>query len=50
MSTPNPSNDQKIQERRSQLRGLLYLAGAILLFAIARFGFSRVFTPFWWRL
>ena len=38
----------KDRERHSQLRGLLYLAGAILLFSLLRAGVHRVFGPFWW--
>ncbi|MDP9040105.1 MAG: hypothetical protein M3O02_12690 [Acidobacteriota bacterium] len=36
-------------ERRRQLRGLLLLAFAALVFAILRFGVHRVFPPGWWR-
>ncbi len=37
-------------ERRSQLRGLLYLALAAALFVVLRYGPSHLFTPGWWRL
>ena len=37
-------------ERRSQVRGLLLLALAAILFAILRTGVHRVFTVGWWRL
>lgn len=37
-------------ERRSQIRGLLLLAIAAILFTLARYGFHRAFTPGWWRL
>jgi hypothetical protein len=37
-------------ERRRQVRGSLWLAGAALLFAILRAGVHRVFGPGWWRL
>jgi hypothetical protein len=38
------------RERRRQIRGLLLLALAAILFAILRAGPHRVFTPGWWRL
>jgi hypothetical protein len=37
-------------ERRRQVRGLLLLAIAAIVFAILRAGIHRVFTPGWWRL
>ena len=37
-------------ERRRQVRGLLLLAVAAILFAILRAGRHNVFTPGWWRL
>jgi len=37
-------------ERRRQVRGLLLLALALLLFSILRFGVHNIFTPGWWRL
>lgn len=38
------------QERRRQVRGLAYLAGAVLLFSLLRAGLKHVFTPAgWWR-
>ena len=37
-------------ERRRQLRGLLLLAVAAVLFVLFRFGVARVFLPGWWRL
>ncbi|WP_213804501.1 hypothetical protein [Granulicella sp. dw_53] len=37
-------------ERRRQVRGLLFLAAAVLLFALLRAGLPSVFTPGWWRL
>jgi ferric-dicitrate binding protein FerR (iron transport regulator) len=36
------------RERRRQLRGLLLLAAAVLLFSILRA--HHVFNPGWWRL
>jgi hypothetical protein len=39
-----------LQERKRQVRGLLLLAFAVLLFSILRFGVDRVFTPGWWRM
>ena len=37
-------------ERRRQIRGLLFLAFAALVFAILRAGAHNVFTTGWWRL
>jgi len=37
-------------EHRRQIRGLLLLALAAILFAILRAGVPRVFTVGWWRL
>jgi hypothetical protein len=37
-------------ERRRQVRGLLLLAIAAIVFAILRAGAHRVFTVGWWRL
>jgi hypothetical protein len=37
-------------ERRRQIRGLLVLAVAILIFSLLRAGVHNVFTPGWWRL
>jgi len=37
-------------ERRRQVRGLLLLALAAIVFAILRAGVHRVFTPSWWRV
>jgi hypothetical protein len=38
------------RERRSQVRGLLLLAVAAIVFGIVRAGVHRVFTVGWWRL
>jgi hypothetical protein len=38
------------RERRAQVRGLVWLALAAIVFAILRAGVHRVFTPGWWRL
>jgi len=38
------------QERRRQLRGLLLLVVAVLVFSIVRAGVGRVFPVGWWRL
>jgi hypothetical protein len=43
-------NAQHGAERVRQVRGLLLLALAALLFAVLRAGVGRVFTPGWWRL
>lgn len=37
-------------ERRRQVRGLLLLALAAIVFAIFRAGIHNVFTRGWWRL
>ena len=37
-------------ERRRQIRGLLFLAAAVIVFAILRAGIRNVFTVGWWRL
>ena len=37
-------------ERRRQIRGLTFLALAILLLAVLRAGLPQVFTTGWWRL
>jgi len=38
------------RERRGQIRGLVLLALAAIVFAVLRAGVHRVFTPGWWRL
>ena len=38
------------QERKRQIRGLMLLAFAVLLFSILRAGVSSVFPAGWWRL
>jgi hypothetical protein len=53
MPAPKPSQpgpDTHAQQRRSQVRGLLLLALAALLFAVLRAGVARAFNPGWWRL
>jgi len=42
--------DSLAQERRRQVRGLMLLAFAVLLFSILRKGVSNVFPAGWWRL
>jgi hypothetical protein len=37
-------------ERRSQVRGLLLLALAAIIFAILRAGIHNVFSHGWWRI
>lgn len=37
-------------ERRRQVRGLLMLAIAVLVFSVLRAGVHRVFGVGWWRL
>lgn len=42
---------RKTIERRRQVRGLLLLALAVLVFSLLRAGLHHVFTPAgWWRL
>jgi hypothetical protein len=48
--TPPLDQKQLDRERRRQVRGLVLLAIAAIVFAIFRFGVHRVFTPGWWRL
>ncbi|HEX4650405.1 MAG TPA: hypothetical protein VH250_02765 [Granulicella sp.] len=43
-------SEQRGAERVRQMRGLILLALAALLFAVLRAGVGRVFTPGWWRL
>jgi len=38
------------QERVRQVRGLILLAVAVLVFGVLRAGVHRVFGPGWWRL
>jgi hypothetical protein len=40
----------EVQLRRRQVRGLLLIALAVLIFSILRSGVHRVFTVGWWRL
>jgi hypothetical protein len=50
MALSTPSNSPTRQERRRQVRGLLLLALAAVLFAILRAGPHHVFPAGWWRL
>jgi hypothetical protein len=52
MPTPKSQLQQQreIHERRRQLRSLLLIALAVLLFSLYRAGLHNVFTPGWWRL
>jgi hypothetical protein len=47
---PNPQPSAIARERRRQIRGLLLLALAAILFAILRAGPHAVFNRGWWRL
>jgi hypothetical protein len=55
-TTPRERNEAqkrlraKSTERAQQVRGLLLLALAALVFSILRAGVHRVFTPGWFRL
>jgi hypothetical protein len=48
--TPAPPTTPRQIERRRQVRGLLVLAFAVLLFSLLRAGLHNIFTPGWWRL
>lgn len=39
----------EVQLRRRQVRGLLLIALAVLVFSILRAGVHRVFTVGWWK-
>jgi hypothetical protein len=47
---PAPPPSRRQIERRRQVRGLLLLAIAILIFSLLRAGSHNIFTPGWWRL
>ena len=47
---PRSPESRLSAERRSQLRGLLYLALLAALFVILRYGPSHLFASGWWRL
>jgi hypothetical protein len=49
-NSADPGKDMHAEQRRSQVRGLLLLALAALLFAVLRAGVARAFNPGWWRL
>ena len=53
--SPQPVRERKLAdglrlERKRQIRGLMVLAFAVLLFSILRAGVSNVFPAGWWRL
>ena len=48
--TPSEQLERRRRERSGQIRGLLLLALAAIVFAILRAGVHRVFTLGWWRL
>jgi hypothetical protein len=52
MPYPGPPDftERKNIERRRQVRGLLLLALAVVLFSLLHAGPHRIFTPGWWRL
>ena len=37
-------------ERRRQIRGLLWLAAGVVVFGVVRAGWHRMFGVGWWRL
>jgi hypothetical protein len=47
---PAPTTARRLTERRRQIRGLLLIALAILIFSLLRAGMHTIFTPGWWRL
>ncbi|MGD0442486.1 MAG: hypothetical protein ABSA39_00990 [Edaphobacter sp.] len=47
---PAPGATPRQIERRRQIRGLLLLGLAILIFSLLRAGPHTIFTPGWWRL
>ncbi len=49
-NAPAPHETPEQVERRHQVRGLLLLAIAAIVFAIFRAGIHNVFTEGWWRL
>lgn len=50
LSQKKDHSERLRQERRRQIRGLLLLAFAVLLFSILRAGVGHVFPAGWWRL
>ena len=51
MPSPIKENPNALKaERRRQIRGLTFLALAIVLFAVLRAGLPQVFTSGWWRV
>jgi hypothetical protein len=48
--TPTSTTARRQTERRRQVRGLLLLALAVLVFSLLRAGTNNIFTPGWWRL
>jgi len=42
--------ERRQTERGRQVRGLLWLAAAVLLLRLLRAGPRSVFTPGWWRI
>ena len=50
LQTDSTNREAERQERKRQLRGLLILAIAALVFSLLRAGLGRVFTHGWWRL
>ncbi len=49
MPMPSDQREEEHAERRSQIRGLLLLALAALVFAIFRAGIHSAFPRGWWR-
>jgi hypothetical protein len=50
VSADRSKKNAEQQERTRQLRGLVLIAVAIIVFSVLRFGAHRVFTRGWWRL
>jgi len=48
-ATPEERAAALLRERRSQLRGLLWLAAVVLIFLLVRARPLMLFHPGWWR-
>jgi hypothetical protein len=49
-NSPETGKEMHAEQRRRQVRGLLLLAVAAMLFAVLHAGVTRAFNPGWWRL
>jgi hypothetical protein len=48
--TSTPRHSRRLEERRIQVRGLLWLALIVIALSIARAGLHTAFPHGWWRL